>query len=113
MVRHTCLTMVANLVTAGRRPRSVGLNLVPDENGHLYAADIREGAPGVVEPKLIPVLETGLALVKGGPMVAEALSGVPGSAVRPKADRYVWLFAGLERKHLTAARDACWRIFED
>ncbi|WP_328414488.1 hypothetical protein OG470_20275 [Micromonospora sp. NBC_00389] len=113
MVRHTCLTMVANLVAAGRRPRSVGLNLVPDEDGHLYAADIRERAPGVVEPKLIPVLETGLALVKGGPMVAEALSGVPGSAVRPLADRYVWLFAGLEPEQLTAARDACWRIFED
>ncbi|WP_446219348.1 hypothetical protein [Micromonospora sp. IBHARD004] len=113
IVRHTCLTMVANLLASARRPRPAGLTLVPDEDGHLYAADLREHMRGAVETELVPVFETGLTLVKGGPMVAEPLSGIQSSAVRAPADRYAWLFAGLEPEQLAAARDACWRIFED
>jgi hypothetical protein len=112
VVRHVCLTMVANLLASGRRPRPAGLTLIPDEDGHLYAADIRERAQGAVERDLIPVLETGLALVQGAPMVAEALSSIRSAPARPPADRYAWLFADLHPKHLAAARQACWRIFE-
>jgi hypothetical protein len=112
MVRHACLTMVANLIASGRRPRPDGLTLIPDDDGHLYAADLRELAQGVVEPDLVPVFETGAALVQGAPMVAQALSGIRTAAVRPPADRYAWLFAGLDPQQLTATRDACWRIFE-
>ncbi|MFF4875391.1 hypothetical protein [Micromonospora sp. NPDC000668] len=45
-------------------------------------------------------------------MVAEALSGIRDAPVRPSADRYVWLFAGLDAEYLAAAREACWRILE-
>lgn len=104
--------MTANLLAAGRRPRPAGLTLVPDEDGHLYAADIRDRVRGVLEPDLIPVFEAGVALVQGAPMVAEALSGIRSAPVRPPAERYAWLFAGLDPEQLAAARDVCWRIFE-
>jgi hypothetical protein len=108
-VRHVCLTMVANLLASGRRARPAGLTLVPDEDGHLYAADLRERAQGAVEPDLIPAFEVGAALVQGAPMVAEAFS-VRSTPVRPPADRYAWLFAGLDPRQLGAARDGCWRM---
>jgi hypothetical protein len=109
-LRHACLTMVANLIASGRRPRPAGLTLVPDENGHLYAADLREHVQDAVEPDLVAVFETGAALVQGAPMVAEAVSGIRTEPVQPPVDRYAWLFAGLDTQQLTATRDACWRI---
>jgi hypothetical protein len=109
-VRHTCLTMVANLIASGRRPRPAGLTLVPDEDGHLYAADLREHAQDVMEPDLVAVFEAGATLVQTAPMVAEAVSAIRTTPVRPPVDRYAWLFAGLETQHLTATRDACWQI---
>jgi hypothetical protein len=112
LIRHVCLTMVANVLASGQRAAPAGLTLVPDEGGHLYAADLRELAQGAVEPDLIAGFETGAALVQGAPMVAEALSGISTAAVRPPAQRYAWLFAGLDPGQLTATRDACWRIFE-
>jgi hypothetical protein len=112
LLRHACWTMTANLLASGRRPRPAGLTLVPDEDGHLYATDVRERVRGEVGPDLVPVFEAGVALVKGAPMVAEALSGIRSAPVRPPADRYAWLFAGLDPEYLAAARDACWRIFE-
>lgn len=110
VVRHACWTMVANLIASRRRPRPAGLTLLHDEDGHLYAADLRELAQGVVEPHLVAVFEAGAALVQGAPMVAEAVSGVRTEPVRPPVDRYAWLFAGLDTQQLTATRDACWRI---
>jgi hypothetical protein len=109
-VRHACLTMVANLIASGRRPRPAGLTLVPDEHGYLYAADLRELAQGVVEPDLVAVFEAGTALVQSAPMVTEAVSAIRTAPVRPPVDRYAWLFAGLETRQLTATRDACWKI---
>jgi hypothetical protein len=108
-VRHACLTMVANLIATGRRGRPAGLTLVPDEDGHLYAADLREHAQGAVEPDLLAVFEAGAALVQGAPMVAEAISSIRTEPVRPPVDRYAWLFAGLDTRQLNATRDACWR----
>lgn len=112
LVRHVCLTMVANVLASGRRPRPAGLTLVPDGDGQLYAADVRERMRDAVERDLIPSFETALALVQGAPMLVEALSGIRNAPVRPPAGRYAWLFAGLDPGHLAAARDACWRIFE-
>lgn len=112
LLRHTCLTMVANLLASGRRSRPAGLTLVPDQDGHLYAADLRERVQDAVEPSLLPAFETGAALVQGAPMVAEALAGIRSAPVRPPADRYAWLFTGLDRQQLAAARDSCWQIFE-
>jgi hypothetical protein len=109
-IRHTCLTMVANLITAARRPSPAGLSLVPHEDGHLYAADLRERAQGAVEPDLVAVFEAGAALVQGAPMAAEIVSGIRTEPVRPPVDRYAWLFTGLDTEQLTATRDACWRI---
>jgi hypothetical protein len=43
-------------------------------------------------------------------MLAEAVSAIRTARVRPPADRYAWLFAGLETQQLTATRDACWQI---
>jgi hypothetical protein len=111
-VRHVCLTMAANLLASGQRARPAGLTLVPDEDGHLYAADLRELAQsGVLEPDLVAGFETGAVIVQCAPMVAGALSGIRTAPVRPPADRYAWLFAGLEPGQLTATRDACWQIF--
>ena len=110
MLRHVCLTTVDNLIASGRRPRPAGLTLVPDEDGNLYAADLRDHARGVVERDLLAVFEVGVTLVQGAPMVAEALSSIRTEPVPPPADRYTWLFAGLDTQQLTAARDACWRI---
>src|SRR5436190_4515902 len=45
-----------------------------------------------------------------GPVVV-ALSGIRTAPTRPPADRYAWLFAGLDPQLLAAARDACWQIF--
>jgi len=111
-LRHACLTMVANLIASGRRGRPAGLTLIPDQDGNLYAADLREHAQSVLEPDLLAVFEAGIALVQGGQMVAEAVSGVRTEPVRPPVDRYAWLFAGLDTRQLTATRDACWRILE-
>jgi hypothetical protein len=111
-VRHVCLTMVANLIASGRRPRPAGLTLVPAEDGHLYAADLRERALGAVEPDLVAAFETGAALVHGGQLVAEAVSGIRTEPVRPPADRYAWLFDGLDPQQLTRTRDACWQLLE-
>jgi hypothetical protein len=110
MLRHACLTMVANLIATGRRNRPSGLTLIPDEDGHLCAADVREHAQGVVDPDLVAVFEAGIALVQGAPMVAETVSSVYTEPVRPPVDRYAWLFAGLDTQQLTATRDACWRV---
>lgn len=110
MLRHVCLTMVANLIGSGRRPRPAGLTLLPDEDGHLYAADLREHAQSVVEPDLLAVFEAGAALVQGAPMVAEAIFNVRTEPVRPPVDRYAWLFAGLDTQQLAATRDGCWQI---
>jgi hypothetical protein len=112
LVRHACWTMTANLLASRQRPRPAGLTLVPDEDGHLYAADVRERVQAEVGSDLVAVLEAGVALVQGAPMVAEALSGIRSAPVRPSVDRYAWLFAGLDPEYLAAARDACWRIFE-
>jgi hypothetical protein len=43
-------------------------------------------------------------------MVAEAVSAIRTAPVRPPAERYAWLFAGLETEQLTATRDACWQL---
>jgi hypothetical protein len=110
MLRHACLTMVANLIASGRRARPAGLTLIPDEDGNLYAADLREHAQGVMQPDHLAVFEAGAALVQGGQMVAEAVSGIRTEPVRPPVARYAWLFAGLDTQQLTATRDACWRI---
>lgn len=111
IVRHVCLTMVSNVLTAGRRARPDGLILASDEDGRRYAADLRERARGVVEQELMPAFETGAALVQGAPMVAEAFR-VRSEPVRPDAGRYAWLFSGLDDRQLDAARDACWRFLE-
>jgi hypothetical protein len=63
-----------------------------------------------MEPDLLAAFEAGAALVQGGQMVAEAVSGIRTEPLRPSVDRYAWLFAGLETQQLTATRDACWRI---
>lgn len=110
ILRHTCLTMVANLISTRRRPRPGGLTLVPDEDGHLYAADFREHAEGVVGPELFATFEAGAALVQGGQLVHDEVAGIRTQAVRPPVDRYAWLFAGLDDGQLTATRDACWQI---
>jgi hypothetical protein len=43
-------------------------------------------------------------------MAAEALSSISSAPTRPPADRYAWLFTGLDPRLLTAARDDCWQI---
>jgi hypothetical protein len=108
MVRHACLTMVANLIASGRCPG--GLTLVPDEAGHLYAADLREHVQGALEPDLLAVFEAGAALIHGAPMVAEIVSGIRTEPVHPSVNQYGWLFTGLDTGQLTATRDAGWRI---
>lgn len=110
ILRHSCLTMVGNLIASGRRPRPAGMTLVPDEDGHLYDADFREHAQGVLEPDVLSTFEAGTTLVQSGQMVGEAVTGIRGEPVRPPAHRYAWLFAGLDARQLTVARDACWRI---
>jgi len=112
MVRHVCLTMVANLLASGRRPRSAGLMMVPDQDGHLYAAEVRERAQGVVPGDLLPVFETGVSLVQGAKLVADALSAIGSAPVRPPAHRYAWIFTDLDPHQLATARDACWQILE-
>jgi hypothetical protein len=109
-LRHACFTMFANLIAAGRRPRPAGLSLVPDENGHLYAANLRERAQGVVGQDLLAPFETGLTLVQVGPIVTDEVSSIRTQPVRPPVARYAWLFAGLDPDQLIATRDACWRI---
>jgi hypothetical protein len=113
IVRHACLTMVANILASKRgRRRPDGLTLVPDEGGHLYAADLRQPVVGVIEPHLLPAFEAGVALVTGVPRVVEALSGIRSAPVQPPADRYSWLFTGLDPEQMATTRDACWRILE-
>lgn len=113
IVRHVCLTMVANLVATGRRSRPKGLTLVADEDGYLYAADVRDGVRGAMDSTHLPVFETGAVLVQSAPMVVEGLSGIRSAPVPPPADRYTWLFTGLDPQHLAAARDACWQILDE
>ncbi|MFB9238093.1 hypothetical protein ACFFWC_21475 [Plantactinospora siamensis] len=109
-VRHVCLTMVTNILATGRRPRPRGLRLVADENGHLYAADLRDGVREAVSSEDLPAFEAGTAVAQSAPMIIEGLSGLRDAPVPPPADRYAWLFAGLSPQHLAATRDACWRI---
>jgi hypothetical protein len=103
-VRHACLTMVQNILASGRRARPADFTVASDEDGHRYAADLRAHLPD-----LTPEFETGAVVVQCAPMVAEVFS-VRGAPVRPPADRYAWLFAGLDEQQLTAVRDACWRM---
>jgi hypothetical protein len=112
LVRHVCLTMVGNLLDSGRRARPAGLRLVTDEHGRRYAADVREHARKALEPALVAVVETAASLTGGAPMVADQLDLVRTAAVRPPADRWAWLFAGLAEDDLVTARDACWRLLE-
>jgi len=109
-VRHTCLTLFANLMATGRRGRPAGLTLVPDEDGLLHAADVRERAREVLDPGVLPAFEAGLALVKVGPEVGGPLTEIRDAPVPPPAERYAWLFAGLEPELLAVTRDACWQI---
>jgi hypothetical protein len=109
-VRHVCLTMLANLIASGRRPRSGGGTLVPDEDGHLYVADLRNRAQGLLDPDLLAVFEAGATLIQVAPMVAEAVSSIRLKPVRPDVAQYGWLFAGLDPQQLNAARDVCWQI---
>jgi hypothetical protein len=110
ILRHTCLTMVGNLIASGRRSRPGGMTLVPDEDGHLYDAHIRDYARGALEPDVLATFEAGLTLVQSGQMVGEAVTGIRTEPARPPADRYAWLFAGLDDRQLTVTRDVCWRI---
>ncbi|SCF24544.1 hypothetical protein GA0074695_4730 [Micromonospora viridifaciens] len=112
-VRHVCLAMVANLLANGRRPRPNGLTLVADEDGYLYAADLREGVQDAVDLEHLPAFETGAVLVQSAPMITEALSGIRSAPAPPPTDRYAWLFASLAPQHLAAARDACWQILDE
>ncbi len=111
MLRHVCLALVANVLAHGGHARPAGLTLLRDDRGHLYAADFREQARGAVDERLVATLETGVALTRGVPMMTGALAGIRTAPVRPAADRYAWLFAGLDSAELVAARDACWGLF--
>jgi hypothetical protein len=110
IVRHTCLTLFANLMASGRRGRPDGLTLVPDGEGLLHAADLRARAREVIDADSLPAFEAGLALVKVGPAVGGPLTEIRDAPVRPPADRYTWLFAGLDPDHLAITRDACWQL---
>ncbi|SHN46955.1 hypothetical protein [Cryptosporangium aurantiacum] len=112
LLRHVCLTMISNLLASGRRGRPSGLTLVPDDDGYLYAADVREHAENTIDAALLLCFETGLVVVRGAPMVAEAVSGIRDAPVPPPVEQYAWLFDGLDAPQLTAARDACWDLFE-
>jgi hypothetical protein len=109
-VRHVCLTMVRNVLDSGRRGRPAGLTLEPDEDGLLFAADLRSQLTGSMPETEMHVVETGVALMQGAPMAAEILTRIRSTPVRQPADRYQWLFAGLSVEQFDEARAACWKI---
>jgi hypothetical protein len=86
-VRHACLTMVGNAAAAGKAPR---VTPPPDE--------------------LPPALVTGVTIVEGAQILVRALSGIRTAPVPPPADRYRWLFAGLDDEQLAATTEACWHL---